>query len=127
MITPLYAALLTILLLVLLARVIRLRWKYRVGIHDGGHAELARAIRVHGNFIETAPWVLMLMLMMELMHAPDFLLHGFGVLLLLGRMMHAWGLTHYAGSSPGRMGGMIITNTLFIVGAVACLWLSLPL
>lgn len=125
MITLLYASMLTILLVVLLVRVARRRWKYKIGIGDGGNHDLTLAMRVHGNFIETTPWLLILLLLMELSHVPAPLLHGYGLAIVLGRGLHAWGLAHYAGASFGRMAGMILTITAMLVGAAVCMWYGL--
>lgn len=123
MITPFYAALLSVLLIVLILRVVGLRRSLRVGIGDGGNRVLARAIRVHANFVETVPWALMLMLLMEMTEAiPSAGLHFYGGVLCLARLAHAWGLTHHSGTSIGRVGGTVLTVLLFLFGAVVCLW-----
>ena len=68
MFTPLYAALLALLFVVLSGRVIKQRLKHQVGLGDGGQPALVRAIRVHGNFIENVPLALLLLLMYEMMN-----------------------------------------------------------
>jgi uncharacterized membrane protein YecN with MAPEG domain len=120
MVTGFYAALLSGLLLVLLGRIIRKRWVYKIGIGDGGNHDLAKAMRAHGNFIETVPWVLILMVVMESNGISDMILHSYGATLVLARSLHAWGMTQTSGSSFGRMSGMILTMTLIIVGAITC-------
>ena len=125
MITPLYAGLLSLLLVALILRIVRLRWKLSIAIGDGGDRTLMRAIRAHGNFIETAPWGILLLLLLEMADAPDWGLHMFGGALLLGRVLHAFGLSRYAGPSIGRMGGMMLTILLFLCGGAACLFLAL--
>ena len=122
MITPLYAGLLTVLLVVLFARVVRLRWKYKVGLGDGGEKELQRAIRVHGNFVETVPWAILLMLMMDLTHVRPLWLHVYGCLLIVARLSHAWGVTHHSTVSWGRTVGVSLTLSLMGCAAVYCVW-----
>ncbi len=122
MITPLYAGLLSLVLVLLIVRIARLRWKLSIAIGDGGDRTLMRAIRAHGNFIETAPWGILLLLLLEMTDAPDWGLHLFGGALLLGRILHAVGLSRYAGPSVGRMGGMLLTLLIFLCGGVACLF-----
>jgi hypothetical protein len=51
-ITALYAGVYALLLLVLAARVSGFRMKLKVGLGDGGHPEMARSIRAHGNSVE---------------------------------------------------------------------------
>lgn len=91
LITGLYAGLCGLLLLALAVRIIRLRWKFRVGTGDGGERVLAKAIRVHGNATEYVPIALLLMLLAELGGATAGLLHGCGATLVAARVLHAAG------------------------------------
>ncbi len=116
-ITALYAGLLALLMLVLALRVIRLRWKLRVGFGDGGDKAMSRAIRVHGNATEHVPIALVLLLVAELNHASPMLLHGCGIVLVVARVLHAMGLGRSAGASWGRMAGTI--GTVGVVVALA--------
>jgi len=108
-ITALYAALLALLLIVLGLRVVGLRRRLRVGLGDGGQGTLQQAVRVHGNAVEWALPVLLLMLVAELNRASPLLLHAAGIALLVGRLLHAAGLGRSAGGSPGRVLGMVVT------------------
>jgi len=108
-ITALYAALLALLLIVLGLRVLGLRRRLRVGLGDGGQGTLQQAVRVHGNAVEWALPVLLLMLVAELNRASPLLLHAAGIALLVGRLLHAAGLGRSAGGSPGRVLGMVVT------------------
>jgi uncharacterized membrane protein YecN with MAPEG domain len=110
LITGFYAALIGLLVVVLAARVVRLRRQYRIGIGDGGQPELARAIRSHGNLIENAPLLLLLLLIAELSQALTATwLHVAGGLIVAGRALHAVGLARSAGSSLGRSVGTALT------------------
>ncbi len=108
-ITALYTGLLALLLLVLALRVIRLRWKLRVGIGDGGDKSMSKAIRVHGNATEHVPIALLLLLVAELGHAGPTLLHACGIVLVVARILHAWGLGRSIGASWQRMAGTVGT------------------
>ena len=110
LITGFYAGLIALLAVALAARVVRLRLRHKVGIGDGGIPELARAIRAHGNLIEYAPLVLVLLLIAELGAAlPAAWLHVAGAVIVGGRLLHAWGLSRSAGRSPGRFVGTALT------------------
>ncbi len=98
--------------MVLILRVVLLRWRLRAGEGDGGHRDLTKAIRVHGNAIETMPIALLTMFGYELGGGSATLLHGAGALLIVGRLAHAQGLSKTFGASAGRMAG---TATVFIV------------
>lgn len=124
-ITALYAGLAGLLLLMLAANVVRLRRARRIGIGDGGDPQLTRAIRAHANAIENVPVVLLLMALAEAGGQPGWLLHGLGLALVLGRVLHAWGLTGSAGLSLGRFVGMLLTWASLAGGALAALQVGL--
>lgn len=121
-ITALYAALSTFLILILAARVIVYRRTHKIGLGDANDAELLRRIRVHGNAIEYVPLGLLLLLLLELDQTVPLLLHVFGILLLLARLAHAWGVSHQSGLSPGRVLGVALTIGTMLVMAVLLLW-----
>ena len=114
-VTALWTALIACWILLLMLRVVRLRWTRRVGIGDGGDKDLAKAIRVHGNAIETMPIALLLMLTYELGGGAAWLLHVCGSALLASRVLHAAGLTRTAGASAGRMLGSTLWATVVVV------------
>lgn len=116
-ITPLYAALAAIILLILTFRVIRLRRRFAVGLGSGGHSELEQAMRSHGNFTEYAPIGLILIASGELSGAAGGWLHAIGILLIVGRAAHAWGLAQSRGASAGRAGGIVLTAAALLIGA----------
>lgn len=118
MITLLYAALCTLLVLVLAGRVIAARLKFKIGLGDGGNAEMAKRMRVHANAIEYLPLALLLLGGMELNGYPDAVIHGFGATLFVSRLLHAWGLSRSSGSSPGRFLGTFVTLCLMIAMSV---------
>ena len=106
-ITATYASLLALLVLLLVAVVVRLRRSLRIGLGDGGNRDLARAIRVHGNAIESVPLFLILLAVYEINGGAAALLHLFGVVYFASRILHAWGLLSHSGVSPGRFYGTI--------------------
>jgi uncharacterized protein len=115
----LYTGLLIVMSVVLQVRVIRLRRSRKIGLGDGQDKELARAIRVHGNFAESVPFALAGIILLALLDAQAIVIHGVGLMLLIGRVMHAIGLSKSSGSSVGRVGGMILTFTALISMALA--------
>lgn len=115
----LYTGLLVLMSIVLQIRVIRLRRSKLIGIGDGQDKELARAIRVHGNFTESMPFGLAGLIMLALIDAQAVLIHGVGAMLVVGRIAHAVGLTQTAGTSLGRLLGMMLTFAALTVSALA--------
>jgi uncharacterized protein len=124
-ITLLFASLHVLLMLVLLARISRHRHGQKIGLGDGGDAILNRKIRVHGNFVEHAPIALLVLGLLELCGLPAAWLWTFGSALLLGRAMHAVGLSGSGGYSIGRFWGTGLTWLVLLAMAIAGLWLSL--
>ncbi len=122
LISAVYAAPLGLLAVGLGVRIALLRVRLRVGMGDGGKPELARAIRVHANLLESAPIALVLLLIAEATAAlGPTALHCSGAALVAGRLLHAFGLGRHAGASPGRFTGMVLSwgATLLLAVAVA--------
>jgi len=120
-ITAFYAALAALWLVVLAVRVIRLRRRHRIALNSGGNRELEVAQRIHANATEYLPTGLLLILLLELMAAPFWLLHALGVALLAGRALHFIGLRQTRGASVGRTVGTALTFGVFVAGAAALL------
>jgi uncharacterized protein len=113
----LYAALLALLYLVLTFRTILLRGKRRVLLGDGGDQALLRAIRAHANFAEYVPFALILLLLVEGTGASAVTVHALGAALLLGRLLHALGVSRLREPLPLRMAGMVLTTGSLLVCA----------
>ncbi|CAN5133329.1 MAPEG family protein [soil metagenome] len=120
-ITSIYAALCGILMIALATRVSMLRRRYGVGIGSGGHEPLARTVRAHANFVEYVPLALILMLLAEGGGVSGWLMHLFGITLIVSRLLHAAGLASTAGASFGRFFGTLGTWGLILVLAVLLL------
>ncbi len=121
-VTMLYAGLIGILLIVLAARVSGLRGRHKVGLGDGGIADLQRAIRVHGNTVEWAVPGILLLLVAELNRASPLLLHACGIAIVVGRVVFAIGLSRSSGESLGRMAGSILNWGALLVLALWSVW-----
>lgn len=124
-ITPVYAALLAIALVVLSWRVIRLRRKHKTSLGDGGKMELLRAIGVQANFSEYTPIFLILLALAELTDVAPWALHLWGVAFCAGRISHAYGVSQLEEPFQFRIGGMITTFTVLVTCAVTLLARSL--
>jgi hypothetical protein len=119
---PIYAALLGIVFVLLSVRTLRLRRRLQVAVGDGGNVLMLRAMRVHGNFAEYVPLGLLMIAATEVMSAPAVLVHGLGILLLVGRLIHAFGVSQEAEVFAYRVGGMALTFTCYLVAAAAIVW-----
>ena len=114
-ILALYSGILGILLIYLSYDVASNRKKFKVGIGDGGNKDLARAIRVHGNFTEYVPIALILLAIFEINHGHAMIAHIAGITLVVGRLLHAYGLGKTVKVSFGRFAGIVLT-WLVIIG-----------
>lgn len=120
-ITALYAGLLTPLFLILSLRVIRQRRDARVALGPGEDAELLRRMRVHANFAEYTPFTLVCMALAEVSTTPAAVLHTAGLLLLVGRYVHAYGVSRSPERIPVRVLGMVATFAAITIAGAACL------
>jgi len=121
-ITGIYAALATIIVLVLALRVSAIRAGRHVDIGDGGHPQVLRRMRAHANAVENLPLALLLLLLLELNQTQALWLHVFGCVLILGRVLHAFGISLREGASPGRFLGALLTWFAMFAMAVLLLW-----
>ncbi len=116
------AGLLGLLLLFLGAYAIRGRVTFKIGIGDGGNAEMHRRMRAQANFVEYVPMALILIALMEADKiGPRWLLATLGAVLVVARVWHAQGLISSGGTSPGRFVGTAATLAVVLVAGVACL------
>ncbi len=118
-ITALYASLAGLLLLFLSFRVVRWRRKLSVGLGDGGQESLLRAQRAQANFTEYVPIALILLAVAESQVLTGWLLHTAGAVLLLARLLHAWGLSQSSGRSFGRYWGTLLTWVVILALSLA--------
>ena len=121
-ITGLYAALAALLIIALAVRVMLRRTSAKIGIGDGGDHELHKRIRAHANAVEYLPIGLILLLLVELNQTQPVLVHVFGACLLLGRLLHALGLSKTSGVGAGRALGILLTLLAIVAMAVFLLW-----
>ncbi len=117
-VVPIYAALLALLFLVLSIRVIRIRSAERISVGAGRSKVLERRMRVQANFAEYVPFTLLLLAMAELRGAATLLIHALCVVLLTGRIAHAWGMSPEHENLRLRVAGMAGTFASIVGGAV---------
>jgi uncharacterized membrane protein YecN with MAPEG domain len=120
-IVPIYAAILAILFFALSIRVIALRRSSKLPLGFQGDMALERRVRVQGNFSEYVPFALLLMAFVELRGSTPWLLHAMGVVLIAGRLSHAYGVSQIKESFAFRVSGMAMTFTVILTAALAIL------
>ncbi len=118
-ITPLYAGLIALLFVFLSYRVITVRRSDKISLGDGDNPAMAYRIRAQANCAEYAPLALILLAMAELQGAPIWVVHLLGVMLVAGRVIHAWGLSQHPQNLPARVYGMLLTLMMITFTAIA--------
>ena len=116
-VTPLYLALLAILFVPFTLRVGLYRTQHKINIGDGQDENMIKLIRGQGNFVETVPLAILLIIVMEVLGASDTWLHSLGALLVAGRLLHYLGITEL-GPFLCRPIGMFATLAVYLVAPV---------
>ena len=98
-------------------RISQLRKAYKVSVGDGGHEPLLRRMRAQANFVENAPFFLILLIALELSSTNRLALLAVAATFMLARIAHGVGMD--GGDGPrwrmyGTMGSTIATAALAI-------------
>lgn len=101
--TALYAGLNGLIFFWLTIVVGKTRGELKIFIGDGGNPLMLRVMRGQANFVENVPMTLLFLLIMALIGTPAWIIHIFGILLTLGRVLH--GLHFAAADAPGWQRG----------------------
>lgn len=118
-ISPIYISLLALLIVFLAYRVTTFRRGEKISLgEDNGSKAMKSAIRAHGNAVENIPIAALLLLMLELNSLNPILLHAFGLVLVVSRFAHAWGLSKRNGPTAGRFYGTLFTWLCIAVMAI---------
>ena len=103
---------------------VRSRRELSVGLGDGGQESLLRAQRAQANFTEYVPIALILLAVAESQVLTGWLLHTAGAILVLGPILHAWGLNQSSGRSFGRYWGTLLTWVVIFALSLANIFAS---
>ena len=87
------------------------RTKSKVSIGDGGNEALIRRMRAHANFVEYAPFILILIGLLEFTTGTSIWLWVAAALFLIARVAHPLGMD---GLPVGRMLGTLLTFLLLL-------------
>ena len=116
-VTPIYAAALGLVFIVLTMRVGLYRAKTKIFIGVGDDPEMLRRMRGQANFVETVPITIILLVILEVLGVSDIWLHALGGALLVSRIAHYLGLTQLAPASF-RVIGMTVTLVIILVSSI---------
>lgn len=85
---------------------------------DFDQAILDRMVRVQCNFNDYVPIILILLFLLENAGAKYYIVLGCATGLVVGRILHAWGLASKAGTSFGRYYGTLLTWLALLTASV---------
>lgn len=121
-VTARYAALVALGVILLANVVSARRGRAGISILHGDDLGLALTIRRHGNLIENAPLMLILMGLCEASGLAAPWLHAMGLLFLAARAAHAAGLSAEHLMAPLRLAGGIGTQVAMLGAVGYLLW-----
>ena len=121
-ITALYAGLLVIILIALGIGIGAARARTGISILHGDDMDVAVRMRRHGNFVENAPYALLLMAIIEANGAGSTLLHALGIALVVSRILHPLGLKHDNARDPLRGIGAFGTILVIAIAGGTAVW-----
>ena len=117
-ITAPYAGALTIILIILTQLVIRARLKTTIALGDKGDDRLLEASRRQMNFVENVPMALILMMLAEAGGAGATVLNIAGVVLVVARLVHPFGISVTTPAHPLRIVGAVATTVVHVAMVV---------
>ena len=107
-------------------RITRRRFAAHVMMGDGGDALMLSRGRAHANFVEYAPFVLALVILIELARGPSVWLWALGAVFVVARVAHPIGMD-IPGRNPFRAAGALFTWVVLALlagWALAIAWQS---
>jgi len=97
-------------------RTSQVRMKFGIELGDGGSEPLTRRMRAHANFVENAPFFLVLVALLEMADASAGFLWAAVILFILARLCHAFGMDRKA-PNPLRIAGTL--GSLVVIAGLA--------
>ncbi len=120
-ITLIYAGLAGLLLVILSFNVMQ-NWVRVTGEGRETDRAMRRAERLLSGFVEYVPLGLILLTLVEMKNAHPSIVHGLGVALIAGRVIHATGSNDIAGAGLMRFIGAQLTFLMLAITSMACLY-----
>lgn len=119
--TAIYSALLALIFAALSVRSLYLRRHLGIGVGTGNDPQLIKALRAHSNFIEYTPLCLILLYFLETVLGATSTVHIYGLMLIFGRSIHAFGISQVEENYNFRVIGMFCTLFVLISSSISIL------
>lgn len=123
-VTFLLTAAFAVMLVVLSVHTSLRRRALQVAHGDAGDEQLKRRIRAHGNFIENAPLLLIMVAALEIGLSPLWIVTAVAAVFLVARVLHVFG-TLYAKGPTLRATAMVLQHTVMILAAGMLIYLAI--
>ena len=120
-ITATYAAVLALIFVAMSSYVIATRAKTETLLGAGADPRMLVTIRRHGNMAEYMPFALLMLALAEVSGVGSTWLHASGALLILGRLLHPFGIKSENSPLAPRISGMLATFAAILIPAFAVL------
>lgn len=117
--TGIWISLFIFLYIFLAYRVIMLRRGSQIGLGTGENKDLLKAVRIHGNYSEYIPLLILAISILEMRGLRTPFIHLMFAAGFLGRLMILQGISKSVGFSYGRFIGNAMT---FVVLLIAGIW-----
>lgn len=108
-ISSIYLPLFGVMLFILTMKVGSHRMRTNISFGDGDDPQFTKLIRGHGNFIESTPLTLMLIVLVEYNGANSLWVHALFAVFLISRISHYLQVSGFLKSPLFRMLGMLGT------------------
>jgi hypothetical protein len=118
------AGVLIIAQMALLWATVLVRRRVRQSLGEGTDPALTRAVRRHGNFAENAAIFVVSLALAETLGAARWFVATLAALFVLGRILHAIGLSQANTVNPWRVGGVFATITAGLILGVRLVMLG---
>jgi uncharacterized membrane protein YecN with MAPEG domain len=120
-VTILYAGILGLMLLILSLNIFREWVTVAIGSREADE-RWKRSERAHRSFIEFVPMILLLMTLIELHGAPRSIMHAIGIVLVLARGLHAYGVGNGKMANIVRVVGTQATFLILMICSLASIY-----
>lgn len=104
-------------------RIVAIRQQAKVLHGDGNNPLLLSRMRAQANFVEYAPFVLILLALVELAGGSKSWLWGIGAIFTLARLAHMLGMDAQK-PGPFRAAGALVTWAVLLALAVWAIWIG---
>ena len=109
----------------LLIATVLVRRRVRQSLGEAGDPALTRAVRRHGNFAENAAIFVAGLALLEMLGAQRLFVVLLAALFVIGRVLHAIGLSRPNTVNPWRVGGVFATVIAGMVLGVRLVFLGI--